>query len=80
MRIVMEESFQTNVRLSEDWLGLPLKGKNQMQQENYVRQSSGSKAIALDVRALRIRYRLLQLMALVLGAASAVGLHFIFAR
>jgi hypothetical protein len=51
-----------------------------MQQENYVRQSSGSKAIALDVRALRIRYRLLQLLALILGAASAIGLHYIFAR
>ena len=51
-----------------------------MQQENYVRQSSGSKAMALDVRALRLRYRLLQLLALILGAASAIGLHYIFAR
>jgi len=51
-----------------------------MQQNNYVRQSNGSKAIAIDVVALRIRYRLLQLLALILGAASALGLHYIFAR
>jgi hypothetical protein len=54
--------------------------KKKMQQNNYVRQSNGSKAIAIDVAALRIRYRLLQLLALILGAASALGLHYIFAR
>lgn len=51
-----------------------------MQQQHYVRQSSGANAIAIDKRLLLIRYRVLQLMALVLGAASAIGLHYIFAR
>ncbi len=51
-----------------------------MQQQNYIRQSSGAKAIAIDNRLLLLRYRLLQLMALVLGVASAFGLHYIFAR
>jgi hypothetical protein len=51
-----------------------------MQQQHYVRQASGAKAIDIDKRLLLLRYRLLQLMALVLGAASAIGLHYIFAR
>ena len=51
-----------------------------MQQQHYVRQSSGAKAIALDNRLLLIRYRLLQVMALLLGIGSAFGLHYIFAR
>ena len=51
-----------------------------MQQPTYVRQSSGTKAIAIDARILRLRYRLLQLLALVMGAASAIGLHYVFAR
>ena len=51
-----------------------------MQKQNYVRQSSGAKAVAVDKRLLLLRYRLLQLGALVLGAASAIGLHYIFAR
>jgi hypothetical protein len=44
-----------------------------------VRQSSGVKAIALDTRAMLIRYRL-QLLALLLSAAFALGLHLIFGR
>ncbi len=51
-----------------------------MQKQNYVRQSSGAKAVALDNRLLLMKYRLLQLLALILGAASALGLHFIFSR
>ncbi len=51
-----------------------------MQQHTNVRQSSGPKAIAIDARLLRLRYRLLQLLALVIGAASAIGLHYVFAR
>jgi hypothetical protein len=51
-----------------------------MQKQNYVRPSSGSKAIALDNRLLLIKYRLLLLLTLILGAATTVGLHFIFAR
>ena len=51
-----------------------------MQKQNYVRPSTGSKAIALDNRLLLLKYRLLLLLTLILGAASALGLHFIFAR
>ena len=51
-----------------------------MQKPNYVRQSSGAKAIAIDNRLLLMRYRLLQLLALILGAATALGLRFIFAH
>jgi len=65
--------------LFEHWLNSLVQGKEIMQQ-HYVRQSSGAKAIAIDKRLLLLRYRLLQLMALVLGAASAIGLHYIFAR
>jgi hypothetical protein len=51
-----------------------------MQKETYVRQSNGSIAVAIDTRLLLMKYRLLQLAALILGAATAIGLHFIFAR
>jgi hypothetical protein len=51
-----------------------------MQKQNYVRQSSGAKAIAIDNRSLLMKYRLLQLLALILGAATALGLRFIFAH
>ncbi|HTD20727.1 MAG: hypothetical protein ACJ8BW_18940 [Ktedonobacteraceae bacterium] len=51
-----------------------------MQKQNYVRQSSGAKAIAIDNRLLLMKYRLLQLLALILGAATALGLRFIFAH
>jgi hypothetical protein len=51
-----------------------------MQKQTYVRQSSGAKAIAIDAGLLRLRYRLLQLLALMIGAASAIGLHYVFAR
>ncbi len=53
-----------------------------MQKQPYVRQSSGSKAIAIDNRAELelLKYRLLQLTALVIGVASAISLHFILAH
>lgn len=51
-----------------------------MQKQTYVRQSNGSKAVALDNRVLLMKYRLLQLLALVVGAVTALGLHFIFAH
>ncbi len=51
-----------------------------MQQQNSVRQSSGTRAVAVDNRLLLLKYRLLQLLALLIGGASALGLHFIFAR
>lgn len=51
-----------------------------MQKETYVRQSNGSLAVVIDTRLLLMKYRLLQLATLILGAATAIGLHFIFAR
>jgi hypothetical protein len=49
-----------------------------MQKETYVQQKSGAKAIALDDRLLLTKIRLLQLLALLLSAAFALGLHQIF--
>jgi hypothetical protein len=51
-----------------------------MQEQQYVRQSSGAKAIAIDNRLTLAKYRLLQLLAILLGAATALGLHQIFAH
>ena len=51
-----------------------------MQKQDYVQQSSGAKAIAIDTRLLLLKYRLLQLLVVVLGAATAIGLYFIFAH
>jgi hypothetical protein len=51
-----------------------------MQKQDYVRQKSGAKAIALDNRLLLTKIRLLQLLTLILSAAFALGLHLIFAR
>ncbi len=51
-----------------------------MQKQNYVRQSSGTKAIAIDNRVALMKYRILQLTALIIGAASALALRFIFAH
>lgn len=49
-----------------------------MQNQKYVRQSSGAKAIAIDTRAELVKIRLLQLMAVILTAALASGLRLIF--
>ena len=51
-----------------------------MQKQNYVRESTGAKAVALDNRLLLMRYRLLLLLTLILGTATALGLHYIFAH
>jgi len=51
-----------------------------MQKQHYVRQSSGAKAIAIDNRVELMKYRILQLTALIIGAASAIALRFIFAH
>ncbi len=53
-----------------------------MQQKQQVRPSSGAKAIALDKRAVLLRYRLLylQLLALLLSVGVALALHLIFGR
>ena len=51
-----------------------------MQHQQHVRQSSGAKAIAIDNREFLLRIRLLQLLAVILSAVSALGLHLIFAH
>ena len=51
-----------------------------MQQQNSMRLKSGSKAIALDNRVLLTKIRLFQLLAVLLSAAFALGLHLIFAH
>lgn len=51
-----------------------------MQEQNYVQQKSGAKALALDDRIFLTKIRLLQLLALTLSAAFALSLHLIFAR
>jgi hypothetical protein len=54
--------------------------KMTMQKQQYVRQSSGAKAIAIDNRLTLAKYRLFQLLAILLGAATALVLHEIFAH
>ncbi len=51
-----------------------------MQKQQYVRQTGGAKAIAIDTRAQLIKIRLLQLSAVILSAVFAWGLHLIFAH
>ncbi len=51
-----------------------------MQKQNDVQQKSGAKAISIDNRLFLTKIRLLQLLALVLSASFALGLHLIFAR
>jgi hypothetical protein len=55
------------------------RGKSMQQRQN-LRQHSGARAEAIDNRLLLAKYRLLQLLALMIGGAAALGLHFIFAR
>jgi hypothetical protein len=45
-----------------------------------ISRSSGAKAIEVDQRAIQARYRLLQLIALLLSAGFAVSLQLIFGR
>lgn len=49
-------------------------------QQQQARQSSGSRAIAIDERATLARYRFFQLLALLLSAAFALGLHVVIGR
>lgn len=49
-----------------------------MERQN-IRRSTGAKTVALDTRVLMLRYRL-QLLAILLSAALALGLHVIFGR
>ncbi len=53
-----------------------------MDKQAQVRRSSGARAVALDGREAIARYRLLkfQLLAAILSAGFAVGLHLIFGR
>jgi hypothetical protein len=51
-----------------------------VQKQDHVWQKSGAKAIALDDRLLQTKIRLYQLLALILSAAFALGLHLVFAR
>lgn len=44
------------------------------------RRSSSAKAIALDQRAALARYRLLQLLALLISAGFGLALHVVFGR
>ena len=59
---------------------MPLEEEKIMQKQTYVRPSAGAKAVAIDNRLLLMKYRLLQLLILLLGAATALGLHLIFAH
>jgi hypothetical protein len=51
-----------------------------MQYRDVNRGLSGSKTIAYEARMPLARYRLFQLLALILSAAFALGLHVIFGR
>ena len=58
------------------------KGTMNMDKRPQVRRSSGARAIALDGREIIARYRLVkfQLLAAIISAGFAVGLHIIFGR
>jgi len=51
-----------------------------MEKRRVNQPASGNKALALDAKTALVRYRLFQLLALILSAAFALGLHFIFGR
>lgn len=51
-----------------------------MQKQQHTRPSNSSKAVAIDNRLLLTKIRLLQLLAVILSAAFALGLHLIFAH
>jgi hypothetical protein len=57
-----------------------IKREKIMQKQDYVRQKSGAKAIVLDNRLLQTKIRLYQLLALILSASFALGLHLVFGR
>jgi hypothetical protein len=48
--------------------------------QDYIQRSSSARAIAIDRRELLLRYRLLQLLAVLLTAATALGIYQIFIR
>jgi hypothetical protein len=51
-----------------------------MMNQHDPRTKSGAKAIAIDPREQLAKLRLIQLLALISGAITALGLHLIFAR
>lgn len=51
-----------------------------MMNQHDPRTKSGAKAIAIDPREQLAKLRLIQLLALITGAITALGLHLIFAR
>jgi len=51
-----------------------------MRKEYHARPSSDARAIALDQRELLLRQRLIQLLAMLLAAATALGIYQIFVR
>jgi hypothetical protein len=51
-----------------------------MREEYAARHSSGARTIAIDQRDLLLRQRLIQLLAMLLAAATALGIYQIFIR
>ena len=51
-----------------------------LQEQQVTRPANGSKAVAIDNRKILRKYRLYQLLVLIGGAVSAIGLHLIFAH
>jgi hypothetical protein len=51
-----------------------------MQKQYPVQRSSGAKAVAIDTRIARARYRLWLFLSLLFSAAFAMGLHIVFGR
>ncbi len=51
-----------------------------MRIEYAARRSSGARTIAIDERELLLRQRLIQLLAVLLAAATALGIYQIFIR
>jgi hypothetical protein len=51
-----------------------------MQKHYPVQRSSGAKAIAIDTRIARARYRLWLFLSLLFSTALAMGLHVVFGR
>jgi hypothetical protein len=49
-----------------------------MWKEHTARRSSGARTIAIDERELLLRHRLIQLLAVLLAAATALGIYQIF--
>jgi len=58
----------------------PTKRKTIMQKQPDVQRSSQARAIAIDEREFLLRYRQLQLLAILLSLATALGIYQIFIR